>query len=185
VSWPPRITALDLSLTGTGICHVRDGKIVHVETVKTRATGHERLAEIFERIAPWAVAADPHLVVIEGPSYGSQGGQQGHHERAGLWWLVAHRLWERRRPYAVVSPQGRAKYACGKGSAAKAVVLTAEIKRFGHLVDIGDDNQADAVILAAMAADHLGWPLADVPAAHRVALDAVAWPELLIDEVAA
>jgi hypothetical protein len=56
-----------------------------------------------------------HLVdpgVVEGPrpvDYGNQGGegrQSGHHERAGLWWLVTHALWKRGIDYAVASLQG-------------------------------------------------------------------------------
>lgn len=186
MAWPPRITALDLSLSGTGICHIADNKIVHLGTVRTKTTGHERLQQILTEIHRWTGSlADPHLVVIEGPSYGSQGGQAGHHERAGLWWLVAHRLWSAGTPYAVMAPQARARYAAGKGNASKAEVLTAAIKRWGHLVDIGDDNQADALILAAAAADQMGFPLAEMPAAHRTVLSSVKWPGLLIDEVAA
>lgn len=186
MAWPLRITALDLSLSGTGICHLNDGDVVHLGTVSTRLTGHRRLDAIQAAILPWVgQAADPHLVVLEGPSYGSQAGQSGHHERAGLWWLTAHRLWTCRVPYAVITPAARAKYACGKGGAAKAVVLTAAIKRWGHLVDIGDDNQADALVLAAAAADHLGSPLVEMPAVNRSALDAVQWPELLVETGAA
>lgn len=186
MGWPPRITGLDLSLSGTGICHLADGEVVHLSTVRTKATGHDRLKQIQDEIRRWTgPLADPHLVVIEGPSYGSQGGQAGHHERAGLWWLVAHRLWSAGVPYAVMAPQARARYAAGKGNASKAEVLTATIKRWGHLVDIGDDNQADALILAAAGADHVGSPLVGVPAANRSVLSAVKWPGLLVDEVAA
>jgi Holliday junction resolvasome RuvABC endonuclease subunit len=181
VSWPPRVTALDLSLTGTGICHIADSQVRHLETVKTKVTGHQRMQEIGYAIGRWTGdLINPHLVVIEGPSYGSQGGQSGHHERAGLWWITAHRLWRNGVPYAVISPNARAKYATGKGNANKAEVLTAAIKRWGHLVDIGDDNQADALILAAMACDHLESPLAPVPAVNRAALVGVTWPDLMI-----
>lgn len=184
MTWPARITGLDLSLGGTGICHVAGGAVVHLDTVKSKTTGHERLREVIQVVRRWAGSpADPHLVVIEGPSYASKGGLS--HERAGLWWLVAHRLWENGIPYAVMAPTSRAKYATGRGGAGKDEVLIAAVKRFGHLAEIGDNNQADALILAAAALDHLGQPLAPMPATNRSALDAVAWPGLLLEEAAA
>jgi hypothetical protein len=45
-------------------------------------------------------------------------------------------------------------------------------------VDVKDDNEADALWLAAMAADHYGCPLVAMPQAHRAALEAVTWPAL-------
>jgi hypothetical protein len=196
VTWQPRITALDLSLTGSGICHVRDGAVSDLGTIKPKPVNFAKLNPITAQTARHgrmvlikgqiSVYRDAHLFVIEGPSYGSHSGSQsGHHERAGLWWLVTDWLYRQGIPYAVMSPNTRAKYATGKGNASKAEVLTAAIKRFGHLADIGDDNQADALIMACAAADHLGSPLAEVPALNRSALAAVAWPDLPIDDTEA
>jgi crossover junction endodeoxyribonuclease RuvC len=171
------IIALDLSLTGTGIARV-NSESVRAETVKCpKLLGNERLHFILDRcIRAGVPGAD--LFVIEGAAYGQQGGQRGHHERAGLWWLVAHSLWCANIPYVVVTPSARAKYATGRGNAPKAEVMAAAIRRYGHLVEMADDNQCDAVILGAMAADHYGQPLAKVPALNVTALDKVEWPEL-------
>jgi crossover junction endodeoxyribonuclease RuvC len=172
------ITALDLSLTGTGICRVNGGDMLTVETVSCpRLTGNARLQFVLDRCIRAAVpGAD--LVVIESPAYGKQGGQQGHHERAGLWWLVVHTLWREDIPYVTITPGGLKKYATGSGAASKDAVLIATVKRYGHLVDVADNNQADAVILAAMAQHHYGAPLTKVPALNAKALEAVTWPEL-------
>jgi Holliday junction resolvasome RuvABC endonuclease subunit len=197
-AWPPRITSLDLSLTGTGLCHIAGGEVRHLGTIKTKTVAFAkldpvaalnarcaRMRDILGEITAWTAreSAEPHLTIVEGPSYGSNSGSQsGHHERAGLWWEVVMQLWRWGLPVAVMTPGQRAKYATGNGGAAKAVVLTAAIKRFGHLADIGDDNQADALVMGCAAADHLGAPLATVPQAHRAVLTAMAWPQLPIDD---
>lgn len=170
------ITGLDLSLTGTGICRANSDDVT-ASTVKCpKLTGNERLNFILDRCIRMTAGAD--LVVIEGPAYSKQSGQQGHHERAGLWWLVVHALWREEIPYVTITPGGLKKYATGSGAASKDAVLIATMKRYGHIVDVADNNQADAVILAAMAADHYGEPLAKVPALNAKALAKIEWPEL-------
>jgi Holliday junction resolvasome RuvABC endonuclease subunit len=171
----PRVIGLDLSLTCTGVAGIG-----WTETIKPPAKlrGPERLDHIMTGVHEFTRNAD--LVVVEGPSYGNQGQQRqsGHHERAGLWWLVAHALWRWEVPYAVASPASRAKYATGRGNAAKADVIREVTRRFPWFV--GGEDEADAAVLAAMGADHLGVPMATMPATHRAALDAVKWPDLLV-----
>lgn len=187
-----KILGLDLSLTGTGFCKARidyspkrpEPEITcHTGTLKTNLRGHERLQFVAD--AATHRMHDYTLVVLEGPAYGAQGGQAGHHERAGLWWLIAHRLWKAGTPYAVVAPSTRAKYACGRGNAPKGEVMAAAIRRYGHLADLADDNQCDALILAALGAHHIGYPLTTPTLAHSTALAAVQWPALISDNVAA
>ena len=168
-----RVVGVDLSLTGTGLA---DGESV-AETIRPKhITGHERMAFILGEVV--RAANDPRvaLVVIEGPSFGSTGGSA--HERAGLWWLVAHELWALTIPYAVVSPSARAKYATGKGNAQKDDVLAATIRRWPAFTG-SDNNAADAWILAAMGRDHLGLPVTAMPDLNRVALAKVAWPAVV------
>lgn len=183
--WAPRVLGLDLSLTGTGIARIGGDSIEMLTTVRpgTR-TGHERIEYILTAIYDAQRAQGIDLVVIEGPSYGSQGGQRGHHERAGLWWLVAQGLYAQERPYAVVAPKARAKYATGNGNDGKAAVKAAVRGRYGHLVAAGvrNDDEADALVLAAMGVDHLGGHLVDVPSVNRQALDNAAWPSTPADE---
>lgn len=183
--WAPCVLGLDLSLTGTGIARIGAESVELLTTVRPgKRQGHERIEFILDAIGEAQRMAGIDLVVIEGPSYGSQGGQRGHHERAGLWWLVAQSLYGIRRSYAVVSPKGRAKYATGSGNAGKKAVLAAVRERYGHLVTAGirNDNEADALTLAAMGVDHLGGHLGDVPAVNREALRKAAWPATPADD---
>jgi Holliday junction resolvasome RuvABC endonuclease subunit len=173
----PTAIGLDLSLTGTGVASSRGWtRVLHPPA---KARGHVRLDWIRDQVLEHVGSVDEHLVVVEGPSYGNQGAgrQSGHHERAGLWWLITHALWKRGIDYAVASPAGRAKYATGKGNAAKADVVREVTRRFAWFA--GGEDEADALVLAAMGADWLGRPLVTMPQAHRKALEAVAWPAAL------
>lgn len=170
----PTVLGLDLSLARTGIAGNAGGGWTDVLAPPKGTAGVARIDWIRSAIVD-RYLANVCLVAIEGPSYGSQAGQSGHHERAGLWWVVVRALWRRRIPYAVVSPKSRAKYATGTGNAGKDAVVREVTRRFGWFD--GDNNQADALVLAAMAADHLGAPMATMPQSHRAALAAITWPE--------
>ncbi|WP_246094867.1 hypothetical protein [Streptomyces roseicoloratus] len=168
----PLVIGLDLSLTSTGIAGVD-----WADQLKPRNKGHRRLSwlrmEIFDRTK----AAD--LVVVEGPSYG-HGALAGHHELAGLWWLITHDLWRRDLPYAVCPPAQRAMYATGKGNASKGEVRDGVQRLFGvECEGAGRYDKADAVSLACLGAAWLGYPAADLPATHTRALNGVAWPNTI------
>lgn len=168
------VIGVDLSLTGTGVA-CRHG----VETITTRGardddltSRHERLLRIREHVLSWCRGAD--LVVIEQPAYSRVAGHQ--HDRSGLWWLTVHALYALEIPVAEVSPTTRARYATGRGNAPKDEVLAAVVRRFTEPA-VSNNNEADALILAAMGHDVLGDPLTSMPLNHRVALDAVVWPQ--------
>ncbi|MEU6424063.1 hypothetical protein [Streptomyces spiralis] len=179
---PPLVIGIDPSLTCTGIAG--DG---WADALRCKGKGHHRLGWLRQEVVERTRAAD--LVVIEGAAYG-QGGQAGHHELAGLWWILTQDLWERKIPYAVVTPHGRTIYATGSANPAKdypkekrariakGMVRDAVAERYGLNCDgPGKYDRADAMILAAMGLHWAGWPLAVVPDTHRRALDAVPWPE--------
>jgi crossover junction endodeoxyribonuclease RuvC len=179
-----KVIGLDLSLTSTGVAtvgHTDAGITYTTHTLRPPRgsdRGHRRLAWLLDQIVhEHSTAVD--LIAIEGPSFGSPSSQQkGHHERAGLWWLVAHALWKRDVPVGVIPPAAVKKYATGKGNAGKDEVLSAVVRRFTEFD--GGNDQADALVLASMAADHLGSPVVDMPATHRAALVKVEWPELIL-----
>ncbi len=172
---------IDPSLTATGLALLSEGRPV-VETLKPgKMRGHERMRWILQGVAFRTFPLAPDLVVIEGPSYGSAGGQRGHHERAGLWWLIAHQLHMRGIPYAVMAPKARALYATGNGNAGKELVIECMRLRLPD-VEIRDDNQADALALAVAGADHLGVVVPQGPGRYRSALRKVDWPALPSDE---
>ena len=175
-----RILAIDPSLTATGAALVDTSDILAPEvwTITSKPprvdTIHARLSRIDEIVYRLTCLDDIGLVVVEAPAYDSRRGKQ--HDRSGLWWAVVTGYANRATPVVEVTTGGIKRYATGKGNASKDAVLLAVARRFAH-VDVTDNNQADALVLAAMAADHYGSPLADMPKTHRVALDAVHWPK--------
>ncbi|SCL21646.1 hypothetical protein [Micromonospora inyonensis] len=178
---PPKVVGVDLSLTGTGIASNLGWCQLIGETGITTRPLDERLDAIDRLTRDILIAIGggsgrwPALVAIEIPAYSRSGA--GQHERSALWWRVVRNLRRREVPVAEIPIQARMRYATGRGRALKGAVIDAVARRWPGYETKGDDNLADAVVLAAMAADHLGHPLAPMPAAHRAALDAVTWPE--------
>ena len=173
-----RIIGLDLSLTSTGIAG--RGWTDRVRPPGSAGGLHgalSRMRDIRDTVLGYARGAD--LVVIEGLAYSRTTGKAT--ERAGLWWMVMEALAARDVPVAVVTPTARARYATGRGNAGKDEVLAAVIRRYPAYLVRGND-EADALVLAAMGYDHVGQPLVQLrgqlPAAHRAALTGVAWPEV-------
>lgn len=183
------VVGLDLSLTSTGIARVttwdHPDAQPEVELDRVTSTGKataswddrgDRLADLSATIhAEVARRSALDLVVVEGPAYSKS--LPGAFDRAGLWWSVYLALRGDGIPIAVVDPMARAKYATGKGNAGKDEVLLAVARRWWNVgAQVDGNDQADALVLASMGADHLGRPLVDVPQTHRDALTKVAWP---------
>lgn len=185
-----KIVGVDLSLTSTGIATINDGTVktqTITSTGKADATleaRHVRLHNLRLEIA-LAIYTPPDykvdLVVIEGPSYNSKNGRA--HDRSGLWWILVDWLmndgaegWGTQ--VVEVPPGSRMKYATGKGVVAKDRVLAAVIRRYPN-VPVDGNDQADALILAAMGARRLGHPVeSSLPQTHLAAMDGVHWPDI-------
>lgn len=183
------VVGLDLSLTSTGVAvfSARNGAGWPVDTVDhqtIRSSGkradtlidrHHRLTNLIGEIVALSATAD--LVVVEGPSIMSKGGSNW--DRAGLWWGVVNVLHDGGIPVAVAAPTVVKKFAAGKGNADKAAVAVGieRLLRLWHL-DCANDNEFDAVALALMGCQRLGF---DVESrAHQAAcLESVEWPETL------
>lgn len=174
---PPRVVGLDLSLTSSGVAVVCGTGIRLTRIQPAGQLGdHERIDWIRHRV--WELAAQVDLAVVERTTYAQTTGKA--HERAGLWWIITRMLWRQHLPYAVVESTKLKKYATGYGggkNSGKDRVLAAAIKRY-PMADVDGNDVADALILAAMGADHLGHPLAPVPQVQRAALTGVHWPVL-------
>lgn len=170
--WALKVVGLDLSLTSTGVAIADEATNHSAYTLRPKARGHERLAYLVRQVM--VEASDADLVVVEGPSYGSKG--SAFHQLAGLWWLITQELWDESIPYAQIPPPTLKKFATGAGNANKDAVLLATARRFPSFS--GDNNAADALWLAAAGAQHLGYPLVQVPESHRTALAKVEWPVL-------
>jgi crossover junction endodeoxyribonuclease RuvC len=185
-----KIVGLDLSLTSTGVATIETGdghEHCTVERITSKgskdATLYQRQARLHNlRLDICLRAGMADLVIVEGPSFG-QARQGGQHDRAGLWWNVVDWLINNAEadgwgvPVAEVPPATRSRYATGKGNAAKDAVLAAVVRRYPQ-VEVTGNDEADALVLAAMGARHLGHPIEDsLPQTHIAALDAVRWPE--------
>jgi crossover junction endodeoxyribonuclease RuvC len=164
-----RVLGIDQSLTSSGLAlYEPDNGTVTLARVQPKARGHERLALILAQVNDWATACD--LVAIEGLSFGARGSALL--ELAGLQHLIRHELWSRGIPYVIIDPATRAKYITGSGAAPKDDCLVAAVRRFPDLPIAGND-QADALVLLAMACDYYGQPLTRMPADRTALLRAV------------
>lgn len=191
------VVGLDLSLTRAGIavCSlVPDGGqgtawpslLAHCgETGSQDATYAERGHRLVRQAkaimghvdAARRGGADIRLGVIEGPSYG-QSAMPSYYDRAGLWWAIVTALQSRGIPFAVVTPDHRAKFICGvkppmgkERDRAKRLVVEETRARYNVPAGRGTDpggavaemmtrlnsDQADALGLADMGVVRLGW----------------------------
>lgn len=167
------ILAIDPSLTASGYARGPLGSAPTLGVLHPpREVGKEigRLVWIRDQVVRLAEGCD--MVVLEGYSYASKG--RSVVSLGELGGVVRVALTESGVPYCEVAPSGRAKYATGKGGAGKEEVLSAAIQRFGYTGH--NTNEADALVLWAMAAEAMGDPFINVPKAHKEALEAVAWP---------
>jgi Holliday junction resolvasome RuvABC endonuclease subunit len=125
--------------------------VVTSTTFKPKTLGHERMAQIEDRVAQWCAGAE--LVVLEGLAYN---GPDKMKAMAGNWWNVRHRLWEDGHRVIVVQPTQLKLYVTGRGAASKSAMIEAvNGEDFPYAVVNGDD-EADAVGLAHMGARWLG-----------------------------
>lgn len=171
---------VDPSLTSTGVAVIGSGT-VHLSTIRTTGTKlatwqqrETRLRRIRSSVCEVAAAHrdDTIVVGIEGPAYAQNLGHS--HDRAGLWWALYFALASYVAEIVVVPIQARIRYATGKGAGGKDVVLAAAIKRYAD-VEIGGNDEADALLIAALLARRGGEPIEDkiLPKACLVALDKI------------
>jgi crossover junction endodeoxyribonuclease RuvC len=157
------VLGLDLSLSCTGWATATE-----TGTIKPKATlrGLDRLRWIARNCFLEAANPNADLIAIEGPAPSKS---MGHvHERGGLWWMVVNDLDTDGFRIVVVGPTTLKKYATGRGNAGKDEVLLAAARRFPWFK--GGNDEADALWLAAIAAELSGQPIVTMPAANRVDL---------------
>jgi Holliday junction resolvasome RuvABC endonuclease subunit len=172
------VIGVDPSLTCTGVAHVDEGGAVSVMRIPTAGDGSLDDIRLRVRLIVGSVLrfapTSGLLSVIEAP-YIPQHGSGQVLERAWLFGMLVDQL-ALRGQVAQVRAKTRAKYGSGNGNAAKPEVRAAVRAAFPGL-RIRDDNEADALALAAMGARHLGSPIDGLPSkAQSAAMLAVAWP---------
>lgn len=169
------VLGVDWSLTGTGLAWVNlDDGVTDTCTIRTWADDGSveaiarRIQHIADQIEAWADLHADDLVVIEGPVTHAPSAHRS--KLLGGWWATAARIAPLTDdPIHVVSPKTRAKYATGNGNAGKRAVLEAVRANYPRFT-VANDNEADAVVLAAIGARSLGRPIDDLPASHLAAL---------------
>jgi crossover junction endodeoxyribonuclease RuvC len=179
------VVGVDASISSTGVVLLSD-KVRAFKRVQTKPRGEEIGARI-DRIRQSAAGIrnaidgeivggglDVQLVVIEMPAFGKSTAMT--HMLAGHWWMTVHVL-EQLAPVAQVAPGTLKKFATGNGRAEKDEVLAAAIGVFATA--IRNNDVADASVLAAMGATHLGIEFGGGFAPSGVAsVQSVRWPEL-------
>lgn len=177
------VLGIDLSLTSTGLAVAEQGRIVSTYVIKSSGKKGDGLTEMNRRISEIVAGirsivdrTGPKFAVLEAPSFGSKFGSPD--ERAGLRWRVINLLVVRQIPIAEVSPRSRAKYGTGNGNSKKPEVHAAVKANYATAnLPIKTNDEADAVILAAMGARHLGQPVELVlPDGALESMEKVAWP---------
>jgi hypothetical protein len=177
-----RVGGLDPSLTSFGMAVACGNPLVPpvLCRVRTKMTGHERVHELEMQVASFMRGCD--VVAVEGAVLVAAGGGENRIAVLGLHGMVRQWLWELGIPYAVITPALRAKWITGDGGAGKDDCLAAAIQRFRPLFPGASDpdappvlhgnDEADALTLAAMTAQHYGQPLVPMPAARTALLTA-------------
>jgi len=170
----PVILAVDPSLAGTAYALALPGLPVLCERVKTKPSGPsvfarvDRYRAITDPIVDLARQHEPALCLIEGYSFGSAGGKVAGraHDRAELGGVLRWRLRSRVAAFVEVAPSTLKKFACGRGNAPKAEVVSAASRRWGRT--FASDDEADAYCLMMLGLVLVGRASADNKAQAEV-----------------
>lgn len=182
-----RVMGIDPSLTATGVCTVlldADSwpsptgpapldtveHFVDVRTfstskpkLKTKREYSQRVTRVLDQVEEFLRISD--LVSMESLAYAAKG--------EAVWvlpWIFGRviDLCERYdKELIVVGTAQVKKYVTGKGIAPKEQALLATVRRFPQ-ADIKDNNQADALVCAAVGCRYKGLPIDTVPKDHWV-----------------
>lgn len=142
---------LDLSLTGTGVVVLNDGKLDAQTSIKSSKTGKkhsdeiERLRTIVSDIMEYVDEHKPDVAVIEGIAFMAKN-TTALAQLAGLNYMVRSALVDRDIPFLIVAPTSLKKFVTGSGNAPKDTIMLEIYKRW-H-VTLLDNNIADAYALA-------------------------------------
>ncbi|CAH0448137.1 ribonuclease [Vibrio phage vB_ValS_VA-RY-4] len=167
------VASFDIS-TETGVCayEVNQGeepKRVYLETWKERRQSRpiDRARKFADRTMGFLDYHKPDLIIIEGYAMGARGLSTQIIEASALIKFV---LAARGYDWIEIPPKSLKVFVTNNGNANKDVIIKQVYKLWG--IDTDDNNQADAVSLAQMGLNILGYD--NVPQAHLRA-----WKELI------
>lgn len=173
------VLGVDPSLTACGFAWGAD-RTGRFRPSGAVSTGLPRLRWLRDSAAALVQHLEPYglrLIVYEAPPYGAKQAEKFKHELAGGWWFILDGLSSTGVPVAFANVSHVKMIATGKGSGEgtdKPAVVAGVRQRFGYPGT--DNNEADALALAALGYEHLSLPLADLPQSHRRAVGLVTWP---------
>ena len=138
------VIGLDMSLTGTGVVALRDGKLLENMRIEPKAKGGvPRLLEIEKEITAHLACVKPQLVIIEGYAFARPNQA---HQIGELGGVIRRMLVIGGWRYIEVAPKMAKKFCTGKGTAPKEIILQQVYKRWG--AEFQTSDEADAYVLA-------------------------------------
>jgi len=142
---------LDLSLIGTGIVLLQDGKIKNQKLIKSKPEGKlpldelKRLIKIITEIKEIVLKEKPDLVIIEGMAFLARN-TVALVQLSALNYMTRQVLYLENIPFIIVAPTTLKKFVTGSGNAKKDVMLMEVYKKWKFTSP--DSNIADAFGLA-------------------------------------
>lgn len=167
------LMGLDLSLTSTGISI--NGK---TQAIVSKFKETKRLADIRDQLSVVLVESGTQGVIVEGYAFAARNSQS--HKIGELGGVVRLLLHEMNIPFIDVPPTCRAKFATGRGNAAKTEVISAVSARTG-LIWSGKsaDDECDAWLLEEMGWTSQGMGHYDWPKLSMDSIKNVDWSPLM------
>lgn len=163
---------LDLSLTSTGVSIGGKTQVITVKSIEEK-----RLQEIRDVVVSLATSNAIKICIIEDYAFSARHSQA--HKIGELGGVIRLALFEQGIPFIEVSPTARAKFATGRGNAAKTEVVSAISARTGIIWSgKGADDMADAWVLEEMAWARIGKAHYDWPKSSMDALASIDWTDL-------
>lgn len=141
----------DLSLSGTGVVILKDGKILEQKLIKSKPVGDlpinelKRIQKIVSDIKEVIQKYKINIGCIEGMAYGVRNAT-ALVQLSALNYMVRAMLVEQNIPFIIVFPTTLKKFIASNGAAKKDEMLLSVFKRYG--VTILDDNICDGYSLA-------------------------------------
>lgn len=154
------IIGLDLSLVGTGVIVLKEGKLDCEQLIKSKPLSDKsytaetrRLMKIRDTIAEIVDAKKPTLAVIEGMAFSIRS-TTALTQLSGLNYMTREMLMTKNVPFIIVAPTSLKKFVTGIGNAQKDVMLLETFKRYS--ISFADQNLCDAHGLARCGLALLG-----------------------------
>ncbi|AYD87402.1 RuvC-like resolvase [Microbacterium phage ValentiniPuff] len=169
------LVGLDVSLNGTGVARVdTDTGRSFTKTLDPKGLrSHARMEFVRTEVANVLRGAD--YAIVEALAFSAPSAVRD--EIDGLHWQIRHLCWQRKVPYALVSPTALKSYVTGDGQAGKLEMVKAMRRAFPQMALSDRDDEADALGLVTMGARFKGLVLDAHVLRFPHALEKVQWAD--------